>query len=175
MTRQVGEGKKNPILLGVPFEAPDGGTVPAQVYVGSTLMRTDDIKDPLVIDPNVAERSLPVLPFIEPRAYPTSEVVNIVYEGDIDRERGAGEIFEPSGGVSRFEDAVGSFCGRGVQGRELTEEMGRERFNLSSGSLERFVARHTDYLQITNLLLDEDDVYWSNAGASCGDDGSGTA
>ncbi|HXS16872.1 MAG TPA: hypothetical protein VN764_06775, partial [Polyangiaceae bacterium] len=173
MTRQVGEGKRNPILLGVPFEAPDGGSVPAQVYVGSTLLRTDDIKEPLVIDPNVAERSVPVLPFMEPRAYPTSEVVNVVFEGDIDRERGAGEIFEPSLGVSRFQDAVGSFCSRGVQGRELTSEMGRDRFQLSSGSLQRFVERHTDYLQVTNLLLDETDAYWDNAGASCGDGGSG--
>lgn len=167
VSRLIAEGKENPILLGVPFDAPDGGSEPAQVYVGSSLLRTDDPRNLLVINPNLAERAVPVLPFYEPRAYPSSEVVNAVFDGDVDRERSSGRFAEPQGGKSLFTDATGSFCARGMHDRRLAEDMGRERFGLKSGSLERFVDRHTDYLQITNLLFDESDPYWSNAGASC--------
>ncbi len=170
ISRLTPEGLRNPILLGADFEGPQGAPpVEAQVYVGSTLATRSDTNDPLIIDPNRAERAAPVLPFYEPRAYPTSEVVTVTYEGDLDQPRVAGELFEPEGGISRFEDQAGAFCARGVQGQKLTGEMGRSRFNLSGGGVDRFVARHADYVQITNLLLNENDPYWDHEGASCGE------
>ena len=169
ISRLSPEGKKSPILLGVDFEGPDGAApVPAQVYLGSKLLRADDPRDPLVIDPNVAERAAPVLPFYEPRAYPASEVVTVVYEGDFDRKRVNGRVLDPQDGVARFEDTAKNFCQRGVQGKSLTEAMGRDRFGIDAGGLERFTSRHSDYLQVTNLLLDDTDPYWSTSGAQCG-------
>lgn len=169
LSRLTSEGKKSPLMLGVDFESPDGTRVPAQLYLGSTLLTAGDANAPLVIDPNLAERANLVLPFYEPRAYPTSETISVVYEGDIDRLRTAGKVNAPNNGFVSFTDQAGNFCARGVQGQELTKSMGTKKFGLDEGALDRFVERHTDYVQITNLLLDGSDTYWQNAGATCGD------
>ncbi len=170
ISRLTPEGKKNPILLGADFADSKGRRLaPAQVHVGSKLYVAGEGNDPLIVDPNLAERAAPVLPYYEPRAYPSSEVVTVSYEGDIDRTRSGGDLEEPSEGISRFEDHIQGFCDRGVQGRRLTEEMGSDRFELEGGALERFVERHTDYLQVANLLLDESDPYWDGEGATCGE------
>lgn len=173
-SRATEEGKRRPILLGVDFEGPGGrAPEPAFVYVGSTKYSKDDPTEPLVLDPHVAERSAPVLPFIEPRAYPSDEVVSVSYEGDIDRERLTGRLTAPDAqGVMDLSDDSGHFCDRGVQGRRLATAVGEERFGLTSGALERFATRYGDYVQVTNVLFDEGDPYWQSAGQSCGDTGS---
>ena len=169
VSRLTKEGKKNPILLGVDFESPTGTRAAAQVYLGTTLLTADDLNSPLVINPNVSERAITVLPFYEPRAYPTSETFTVAFEGDLDRLRSTGKLDEPNDGLVRFTDQARHFCGRGVQDQALTRTMGVEKFGLGEGALDRFVERHTDYIQITNLLLDESDAYWKNAGGMCGE------
>lgn len=173
LNRQTVEGKRRPILLGVGFPGAGGADPqPAFVYVGNTKYASNDATDPFDIDPNSAERSAPVLPFIEPRAYPQEETVTVSYEGDIDRERLTGKLSaaEPDG-TARLTDDSRRYCDRGLQDRALTQEVGRSHFGLSSGALERFTERYTDYVQITNLLFDEGDAYWRGAGANCQDGG----
>jgi hypothetical protein len=55
-----------------------------------------------------------------------------------------------------------------VQDQALTAEVGRRQFELADGAVERFVARHTDYIQLTNRLYNEEDEYWNEAGGACG-------
>src|SRR5690606_37390890 len=86
-SRLTPEGRKKPILLGADFNAPDGETAPARVSIGTTLYSTQNQNDTLVIDPNVAERVTMVLPFVEPRAYPETDIVSAIYEGQLDRTR----------------------------------------------------------------------------------------
>lgn len=169
LSRLTTEGKNHPILLGADFLEPTGSTVPAQVYVGSRLYARDNASNTLEIDPNVAERAAPTLPFVEPRAYPSSELLTVTYEGSLDELRRTGRLSEASDGIAELTDRTGRFCSRGVQGHQLTREMGRSRFGLDGGALNRFTEQHSDYVQITNLLFDESDDYWDGAGASCGE------
>src|SRR5690606_4391755 len=120
---------------------------------------------------NTADRATMVLPFYEPRAYPASEIVSVVYEGQLDRTHDTGYFSDSSEGpqhVALANPSV-SFCPTGVQDRRLTAEMGAERFGLTEGALERFVSRHTDYVQVSSWLYDERDAYWSSTGATCGE------
>lgn len=173
VSRLTPEGKSNPIMLGVDFEAPSG-SAPAQVYVGSTLYVEGAVSDPLVIDPHSAEVASATLPFYQPRAYPADEVLSVIYEGILDRTQITGLLDEPVGqgaaAQARFEDPNNSFCAQGVQDRAVTREVGEQQFGLSSGALERFVDRYTDYLQIANYLFKENDPYWDEGGATCGQD-----
>jgi hypothetical protein len=58
-----------------------------------------------------------------------------------------------------------------VQDRRVTADVAVAEFGLGEGATERFVERHTDYLQVTGALLGENDSYWSDEGGgqSCGD------
>lgn len=167
------EGVKYPKLLAVPYPDPDrpGATVPAQTYVGTTLYSSDDPDNRLDTDPRLSERASVVLPWIEPRAYPSSERVTVVYEGTIGGERPSG-FLRLAGGeaeIDRIDDSDGRFCDAGVQGAELTRQVGEERFGLSGRALDEFSRRHADYVQITQDLLPSDDEYWkSDLGRSCG-------
>lgn len=169
-TRLTPEGKKNPILLGADFEGPDGSAVPAHVYVGSTLNTRGDLSNDLVIDPNSAERASVVLPVYDPRAHPPSESVSVVYEGEMGGTHYSGSFSNSTLGSDyiRLTDPNILFCSLGVQDRELTRELGESKFGLAGGSAERFVERHTDYVQIANQLYAESDDYWDQAGAACG-------
>ncbi len=175
VSRLTAEGKKNPILLGVNFDAPgSNNSVPAQVRIGSALWERGTATDSLKIDPNIADQIAPVLPFIEPRAYPPEEGASVTYEGAVAQTRKSGFLRKPSGAdeaaVARFEDPTISFCSLGVQGEKLTKAHGIAQFDLTGGILERFVARHTDYIQVANLLPNVADPYWQSAGAQCGRD-----
>lgn len=171
LSRATPEGRKSPILLGVDFEAPEGGRpgAPAQVYVGGTLRTRGDLDEPLQIDPNLAEQASLVLPFAHPRAYPQSEAVTVTYEGALAPERRTGRLGEDL----VLSDPDAQFCERGVLDARLAEQYGARRFGLSSGAAERFSLRHTDYVQVTSELLAEADGYWSagQRGASCGGGG----
>lgn len=169
-TRLTPEGKKNPILLGADFEAPDGSAIPAHVYVGNTLHSRADLSSDLVIDPNLAERASVVLPVYDPRAHPPSETVSVVYEGQIGGTHDSGFFTDSELGDDhvRITDPNLLFCSLGVQDRQLTGQFGESKFDLTGGTAERFVARHTDYVQITSQLYAESDDYWDQAGAACG-------
>lgn len=185
-SRLTPEGRRRPTLLGVDFEGtPSRPVAPAEVYVGTTRRTRTDQDAPLEIDPNQAERPSIVLPMSEPRAYPTSEVVSIAYEGDYSGHRATGQVLSSedvadlgSLGTSRgdvmipFTDAEALFCDAGVQDEALTRQLAAEQFGLSGGALDRFVAEHADYVQITEELLRESDPYWQDeaGGAACGDD-----
>jgi len=173
-SRQLIEGRRRPIALGVDFEAPPGQVAPAQVYVGTTLFSRTRPEEELIIDPNRAEQSSMVLPFDHVRAYPNGEIVTIVYEGDYAGVHTTGLLAPaPDGDPTRrlLLDPKAAFCALGVQDRQVTAEVGATDFGLGAGATERFVARHTDYLQVTGALLGENDSYWSDpeGGQSCGD------
>jgi hypothetical protein len=172
-SRLLAEGRRHPIVLGVDFEAPPGQEAPAEVYVGSTVYSRQSSENELVIDPNRAEQSSIVLPYAQPRAYPTTEVVSITYEGDFAGVHATGLLAPAKDGDParrRLLDPKAAFCGLGVQDRRVTAEVARERFELGEGATERFVSRHTDYLQVTGALLGENDSYWTDpdGGQSCG-------
>src|SRR5690606_10969552 len=97
-SRLTPEGKQNPIVLGVDFSTPSGGSSPAEVQVGSTLFTTESVSNSLDINPNTADRATMVLPFYEPRAYPASEIVSVVYEGQLDRTHDTGYFSDSSEG-----------------------------------------------------------------------------
>jgi len=171
--RDLLEGRRRPIALGVDFEAPPGQEAPAQVYVGATLYSRDSPEEELIIDPLRAEQSSIVLPFAQPRAYPTTEVVTIAYEGDYAGVHTTGLLAAAEDGDParrRLLDPKAAFCALGVQDQSVTAEVGAAEFGLGSGASSRFVRRHTDYLQVTGALLGENDSYWSDpeGGLSCG-------
>ncbi len=174
VSRLTTEGKRRPILLGVDFEAPGGGSVPAQVYVGSTLWSRDSLTNELIIDANRAERVSVVLPYVEPRAYPFEELTNVTYEGSLGRNSETGILSDSQvtsdGSQIHLHDPDMNFCSLGLEDEELTAQRGVRQFDLTGGALERFVDRHTDYIQVTNLLYHETDPYWDGAGALCGED-----
>lgn len=169
VTRRAIEGRKSPILLGVDFEDPSGTPVPAQVYLGSNLRQRGTGTEPLVIDPNLAEQASVVLPFIEPRAYPSSEIVSVVYEGEISSSSRTGQLLlgGQEGGQALVVDTERQFCDLGTQGLDITEELAALDFGLSGDALARFSRAHADYVQVTSELLPEEHSYWDAEGAAC--------
>lgn len=168
------EGVKYPKLLAVDYPDPNNPmrTIPAQTYVGTTLYSTADTADnQLDTDPRISERASVVLPWIEPRAYPSSETVRVVYEGIIGGERPSAflRLAGSEAESNRVDDSDGRFCDAGVQGGDLARQVGEERFGLKGRALDAFSKRHADYVQITQDLLPEDDEYWkTDLGRSCG-------
>jgi len=170
------QGVKYPKLLAVDYPDPTDPndptkSLPAQTYVGTTLYSSVDIDNTLQTDPTLSERASVTLPWIEPRAYPSSETVNVVYEGTIGGERPSGflRIATSEGDADRIDDGDSRFCDAGVQGADLARQVGDERFGLSGGALDEFATRYADYIQITQDLLPSDDEYWkSELGQSCG-------
>ncbi|HEY6726744.1 MAG TPA: hypothetical protein VI197_22075, partial [Polyangiaceae bacterium] len=168
------EGVKYPKLLAVDYPNPEdpSNPVPAETYVGTTLYSTHPNADnKLETDPSKSERASLVLPWIEPRAYPSSETVNVTYEGTIGGIRPSAflRLAGSEADTDRIDDADGRFCDAGVQGGDLARQVGEERFGLSGRGLDAFSKRHADYVQITQDLLPSDDEYWkSDLGRSCG-------
>lgn len=168
-TRQTLDGRNNPLLLGVDFAGvTPASAVPAQAFVGTTLRVRGDGPDDLVIDPRIAQLPSMVLPWKEPRAYPRAERVTVTFEGALASELSSG-FYDAAAG--ELEDQSARFCDLGVQDAALTRDMGKTKFGLDEADLDRFEERHTDYVQITNSLLPEDDSYWNGRGASCGGSG----
>jgi len=165
VSRAIAAGRQSPMMLGVDFEGSRPGTsVPAQVFVGNQLYTNGDSQAPLVISPKLAEQPSVVLPFVEPRAYPTSEIVTVTFEGDLKGIQQTG-LLEAKERVLQDEQAL--FCNMGVQSVELTAELGQTRFGLPEDLAQEFGRRHGDYVQITNNLRLEADPYWDGNGAVC--------
>lgn len=179
-SRLLAEGRRRPTLLAVDFESPDGSPVPAQLYVGSTLYTHGRGGEPLVIHPALAEQNSLVLPWAQPHAYPTREVVSVSYEGDYSGLRTTGRLASPVDGDEADGDAAlgkrllldesAAFCQLGAQDAHVTAQIAARDFSLGEGATTRFVRRHSDYVQVTSRLLGENDSHWSDpeGGASCG-------
>lgn len=170
VSRRTLEGRKNPILLGVDFLSPGGSVDPAQVYVGTTLRVRDSLSSALEIDPNRAEQASVVLPFVETRAYPPSDTVTVVYEGELDGLHSGG-ILTVDGDTARLVDFDANFCSSGVQDEQITRELAAIDFGLSGQPLDAFGKSRADYVQIVSKLLDERDAYWQKEGLACTDGG----
>ncbi|HSC88474.1 MAG TPA: hypothetical protein VLC09_14425 [Polyangiaceae bacterium] len=165
VSRLVPAGRQSPILLGVDFEAPGSENEPAQVHVGNQLYTRGDLTSPLIISPRFAEQASVVLPQGQPRAYPSSEVVTVTFEGELSGLRPTGLFDEDEG---RMRDSQARFCDSGVQSQSLTEEVGRERFRLDGEVAAQFGRNYADYVQVVNRVRAEDDPYWDGDGKVCG-------
>lgn len=158
------EGRKNPKLLAVDFgDRPEDR---AQVYVGGALYDRDSLDNPLVIDPAVAEQNSLVLDMTEPRAYASIEQFTTVFEGPLFDERPAA-YFRFEGGQASLVDSGVVLCDRGVEDASIATLRGRE-LGVAEENLATFAGGHADYVRITSDLLEEDNAYWSGAGATCG-------
>lgn len=167
VSRTLPAGRVNPMMLGVDLDGPRAGNAaPARVFVGNQLYLRGDPTTPLVIDPGVAEQPSVVLPWKEPRAYPSSEIVSVTYEGELDETKQTGLL---RNGELVLSDSQAAFCDMGVQSVELTEQMGEERFNLKGDLAAQFAEQHADYVQIVTNLRPKEDDYWDGVGRTCGD------
>jgi hypothetical protein len=166
-SRDVVEGRKNPILLGVDFGDSAANLTPAFVYVGTGLREKDSQTAPLDIDPRTAQQSSVVLPFVEPRAYPSSETVSVVYDGDLDGQHTAGRLLVEAGKNARLLDVDAAFCRAGVQDVRATTELLAQDFSLSEALARDIAEPYADYIQITSPVPLETDDYWQREGASC--------
>jgi hypothetical protein len=173
VSRDTVEGRKRPILLGADFGGEHGLPItPAQVYVGTTQRSRDSETEPLDINPNSAEQSNVVLPFVEPRAYPETEVVTVAYEGDLDGLHSAGRIEIEADDKLRLSDVDASYCKSGTQDVATTRDLLEKDYGLTGDPLSELALRYADYVQVTSSFPLEDDEYWQGAGAACvGDQG----
>lgn len=174
------EGRENPRLMAVPFEAPhpraqlegtDEGRLCGEAWVGTT--RYVAICDEegqyrggdLPINPAATEDNSVLLPLVDPRAY-VGEDVAVSYEGPIMAPRESGFLeYAPDYFVLR--DTEAEFCSRGVHDEALSAEQGEE-LGVEPDALPEFAQNHSDLVEITNDFLSEGDRYWLDAGAVCG-------
>lgn len=156
-----------PKLLAVDFPAPGGGVAEAQVYVGTTLYRRasgNNSESGLVIDPARASLHSLALPFVEPRAHVSQQVV-LVYEGAL-TGRTSGFLMPGPDGLLTLTDPSVGFCDAGVHDLELMRERGERQFDLSGARLEQFAEGHADHVAVTSDFPDQEDSYWTQA--QCG-------
>jgi hypothetical protein len=166
-TDQSDEGKRNPIVLAVPFSASE----PAQVFVGSSLYESNsDASNELIVDPARAERASVGLSLQEPRQFLPNEQYTLTYEGKLGAR--ANSKVEPQGDRALLDDGIGGqFCSQGVQDIAATRRFAQQFFpnGGDAAQIEEFVATHTDYVQLTGDLPEESDAYWqSSEGGTCG-------
>lgn len=167
-TDQTDEGKRNPIVLAVPFSEDE----PAEVFVGSSLYEAKaDATNELVIDPAKAERASLALSLQEPRQFLPNEGYSLTYEGKLGRP--ANSKIQPQGEQAILDDGIGGhFCSSGVQDIAATRHFAQQFFpnGVDAAELDEFVATHTDYVQLTGELPGETDPYWSSSeGQTCGE------
>jgi hypothetical protein len=167
LSRSVAEGRRRPIMLGVDFGSGSKDTTPGYVYYGTTKRSQDSASTPLDIDPNTAELASLVLPFVEPRAYPTSETASIAYEGELDGIHNAGQLEVREDGSARFSDADAGYCDAGVQDLSTTSDILAGDFGLSGSLLKDLSERYSDYVQVVSPLPEEEDDYWQREGKAC--------
>lgn len=175
---------ERPKLLGVDFPGAgaDAEPVPALVYVGSTLYKRDvdgigTANDTLNINPGEAERHSVVLPFNEPRSYPSSNDLSLTYEGPITGNLSAGFFTTPEEIVAQgnplppglslgsllLKDSTVGYCDAGVNDAALMREQGTQ-IGVSADELDPFAQAHSDYVVITADFPAETDGYWRLSG-----------
>jgi hypothetical protein len=165
-TDQSEEGKAYPKLLAARYAAGQPGVL----SVGPLFYSTDAIvnTNPLDVDPATAERSSLLLSYEEPRAYLPGEEFISTYEGVVRPASTALFSVDPATGLGRVNEGLNAaYCSSGVQDMDQVTLAG-PRFGVSAADLPAFARRHADYVQIVADLLEEDDPYWSAAGAQCG-------
>lgn len=157
-------GLDNPKLLAVDF--PDG--TPAQVYLGTTLLRSDDPERLAETDPTVAERNAVGFIYREPRAFLATDEIAVVYEGAVMPLRTGGILRIPAeGATAELDDAGGVFCSNGVEDLDLARALAEEQ-RVPTAEQERFALRHADYVQIVSPIPERDDPYWGSLATGCG-------
>ena len=160
-----------PKLLATDYPPTVGTTpVPAEVYVGTDKFSTaEDADNKLEIDPAVAEAHSLVLPWVEPRSYPTADEQTLVYEGMLSFRAGPG-VTGQLRSDGRFVDQSNPFCNAGVQDMARAREWGTELGLTSDEDLDRFEREHADIVQISADIPAREDTFWqSPAGAACAD------
>ena len=166
---------ERPKLLGVDFDYGDSGKPPdrAQVFVGSTLFeRGDETADPgpndLVIDPTKASRDSVVLPFNEPRAYPSSNNFVLSYEGLISGALTTGFLNAGAAlpGLAASDlvlrDSSVGYCDLGVNDVVLMKSVA-ERLGVPEEQREQFAEAHADYVVITADFPEPASNYWTES------------
>ncbi|HEU4578816.1 MAG TPA: hypothetical protein VFS67_11215 [Polyangiaceae bacterium] len=166
LTDQSDEGRNQPKMLGVPYVQGQA----QRVFIGPVQYGTEPPDPPLELDPTETEHSSVLLSYEEPRAFIPNEDFTATYEGVVRTAREA--LFRaPADGssVGTVEEGVNaSFCSSGVQDLDLITEVGQSLKVSDPNSLAKFALDHSDFVQITGPLLDEDDDYWRTGGAQCG-------
>lgn len=165
------EGVLHPKLLAVDFQNPEGGSEPAEVYVGTTLYKSaagaDGEANLLATDPKSAERLGVALLLGEPRAFGGDEEMRLQYEGAFVPERKTGF---PDWGTGELRDPDAVFCARGVQDAAFVQTVG-QKLGVASEKLGAFGSRHADVVTVTQAIPGEDSSYWTPEkipGGSCG-------
>lgn len=164
-TDQTDEGRNYPKLLAARHTA----GVDEEVVIGPLSYDTADPSGLVTVDPSRAERSSVLLSYEEPRAYIPGEDFTATYEGTVRAASEALFTLDPATGLGKVNEGLNaSFCTSGVQDMDLAAATGRSMGVTAAADLQTFARRHADYVQIVGDLLEEDDPYWSGAGASCG-------
>ena len=149
---------------------------PAEVRVGTTLYKQGAKENPLVITPNAEELPPSSLSLMlrEPRAYLNEESYTVSFEGAIAGTRPAGIIRLPKEvppGQGYIQDTTVSFCGLGVQDRDLAllaaEALAKDPEGTPDNEKKHafdpdlFADASSDYVQITQALVPKkDDWFW---------------
>jgi len=156
-----------PKLLAVPFADPSGPQ-PPEVYVGTTLYQQGNSSAPLRVDPNDGDddNSSIVLPLVEPRSYPASEHVDLVYEGRVMGDKPSG-FLDDSTGTTLVTDQTAFFCDNGVYDVDAMKDYAQTELGISDDTAaEAFAEAHADYVQVTGDFPDIIDSYWSQNAAN---------
>jgi len=119
----------------------------------------------LDVSPDVTEQNSLLLPFVEPRAYLTSENFTLTYEGKLFDDRQSG-LLAPD--TLTLSDPDAQFCNQGVQDSAVTRELASEY--ISTGDNASFATSHTDFVQITADFTDNDPYWATPIGSACAAD-----
>lgn len=161
-----GDAPNHPKLLATQFS---NGAVPELFVATRKLIGSADALEPLPVNPATASDNSLALITDEPRAFSIEEDLALTYEGAL-VGRPAGYL---NAAADQLSDSGGGFCRRGVQDQALARRVAEEELGVEGGDLDIFARNYSDYVSITQPLLDSDDSYWqSDLGRSC-DSGAG--
>jgi hypothetical protein len=153
-------------MLGARFSAEQ----PGELYVGPVRYETaQQTGNRLELDPARADRSSLLLSYEEPRAFAPLEDFTATYEGVVrDISEALLSVDEATGLAVINEGLNAAFCTAGVKDADVTRGVAGSLGVESNADQTSFVRLHTDYAQIVDDLLEEEDPYWRAAGAQCG-------
>lgn len=168
-----------PKLLAVDFSLLPATQTPAltdpgqaQVFVGTGYYSSRSTENPLEVAPASAQRNSVALPFNEPRAYPATDTLSLVYEGPLTEVLPAGFVRsnDPSSpftapGLTLHDPSV-AFCDRGVYDEDLMTQVAAERVGVPAAQVSEFAKQHADYVVLMDKFPDADDAYWKGVDTS---------